>query len=76
MKLVGCELVFLVADHHHATCRLVNNRCTFRCVTQCITLVVAFESGLACKRLALILWLLSVAILHKDKRDILLRATS
>lgn len=74
MNLKG-ELVFLVAYHHHTAGRLVNNRCTFRCMTQCIAFIVAFECGLALGRFALVLSLLTVVLLHQDEGDILLSAS-
>lgn len=67
------SLVFLVADHHHTTtCRLINDRCTFGCMSQCIAFIVAFGRSLARGGSARILDFLRVGLLNKDKGDILL----
>lgn len=66
-------LVFL--DHHHAAWGLIDDRCTFGCVTQCVTLIVAFERRLARGSLARVWSLLRVVgLLHQNERDALWRA--
>lgn len=65
-------LVFL--DHHHALSWLVDDRCTFRCVTQCVAFIVAFSGSLAQQRFALLLTLRRIIFLHQDESDIFLNA--
>lgn len=69
---VNKGLVFL--DHHHALSWLVDDRCTFRCVTQCVAFIVAFSGSLAQQRFALLLTLRRIIFLHQDESDIFLNA--
>lgn len=77
VSLTTClVLVLLVGDHQAAAGGLIDDRCTFRCVTQTIALVIAFECGLAHGRLTLILLLVIsvVVFLHQNQSYVLLSA--
>lgn len=69
---VNKGLVFL--DHHHTLGWLVDDRCTFRCMSQCVAFIVAFSGGLAQQRFTLVLCLWGAILLDQDKCDIFLSA--